>query len=86
MSKRLIGQIRDRNGKAFNNSAALDIDPCYILVMPRVALSPIQRLREDLEDALVQADALDLPLVAIQIVEALEKLGSCSDGKAQPVG
>lgn len=54
--------------------------------MPRAALSPLQRLREDLEDALVQADALDLPLVAIQIMEALEKLGPCSDGKAQPLG
>lgn len=48
--------------------------------MPRVALSPVQRLREDLEDALAQADALDLPLVAIQIVEALERLGLCEDG------
>ncbi len=69
-----------------NNRAALGIDLYYMQTMPRAALSPLQRLREDLEDALVQADALDLPLVAIQIVEALEKLGPCSDGKAQSVG
>ncbi len=54
--------------------------------MPRVALSPVQRLREDLEDALAQADALDLSLVAIHIAEALEKLGPREDGKARQLG
>lgn len=54
--------------------------------MPRVTLSPVQRLREDLEDALAQADALDLSLVALQIVEALERLGQPEDPKAQSFG
>lgn len=54
--------------------------------MPRVTLSPLQRLREDLEDALAQADALDLPLVAIQIAEALDKLGTREDGNARQLG
>jgi len=54
--------------------------------MPRVALPPVQRLREDLEDALAQADALDLSLVAIQIAEALENLGPREDGNARQLG
>lgn len=54
--------------------------------MPRVTLPPIERLREDLEDALAQADALDLSLVAIQIVGALDRLGPREDSKTQPVG
>lgn len=48
--------------------------------MPRITHSPVQRLREDLEDALAQADALDLSLVAIKIGEALEDLESREDG------
>lgn len=54
-------------------------------LMPRVSLSPVQRLREDLEDALVQADALDLSLVAIKIEEALDNLGPREDDKAERV-
>ena len=54
--------------------------------MPRAALTPVQRLREDLEDVLAQADALDLSLVGIHIAEALEKLGPREDGKARQVG
>lgn len=42
--------------------------------MPRTDLPPFQRLREDLQDALVQADALDLALVAIRITQALDEL------------
>lgn len=53
--------------------------------MPRAALSPLQRLREDLEDALVQADVLDLSLVAIKIGEALESLGPRQDGEGKQV-
>lgn len=51
--------------------------------MPRVALSPLQRLCEDLEDALAQADALDMILVAIRIEEALNILRPPEEGKAQ---
>lgn len=54
--------------------------------MPRVALSPVQRLREDLEDALAQADALDLSLVGIQIAEALESLDPREDSNARQPG
>ena len=54
--------------------------------MPRVALTPVQRLREDLEDALAQADALDLLLVGIHIAEALERLAPHEDGKARQLG
>lgn len=53
------------------------------MTMPRAALSAIQRLREDLEDALVQADALDLTLVAIKIAEALADLDPLENGNAQ---
>jgi len=51
--------------------------------MPRTAISAIQRLREDLEDALAQADALDLTLVAIKIAEALADLDRIVNGSAQ---
>jgi hypothetical protein len=53
------------------------------MTMPRAALSAIQRLREDLEDALVQADALDLTLVAIKIAEALADLDPLENGSAE---
>jgi len=53
--------------------------------MPRVVLSPLQRLREDLEDALVQADALKLALVAIKIGEALDQLEVRHDYKGDQV-
>ena len=52
-------------------------------IMPRTAISAIQRLREDLEDALAQADALDLTLVAIKIAEALADLDRIVNGSAQ---
>lgn len=51
--------------------------------MPRAVLSPTQRLLEDLEDALVQADALGFSLVAIRIGEALEELGRREDGQPE---
>ena len=54
--------------------------------MPRVAITPVRCLREDLEDVLAQADALDLSLVGIHIAEALEKLGRHEDGKARQFG
>lgn len=54
--------------------------------MPRVALLPVQRLRKDLEDALVQADALNLSLVGIQIAEALERLEPHADSNARQSG
>ena len=54
--------------------------------MPRVSLPPIQRLREDLEDTLAQAEALDLPLVAIRIAEALNDLVPRGDSEAPEAG
>jgi hypothetical protein len=53
--------------------------------MPRLALSPVQRLREDLEDALVQADALGLSIVAIKIGEALDGLGPREEGEIRQI-
>jgi len=53
--------------------------------MPRAALSPVQRLREDLEDALGQADALKLALVAIKIGEALDHLEPRHNDKGDQV-
>ena len=50
-------------------------------MIPRVVFSPLQRLREDLEHALVQADALSLPLAAIKIGEALDHLGPRDDDR-----
>lgn len=53
------------------------------MAMSRLILAPIQRLREQLEDALVQADALDLAMVAIKIGEALDHLEPREDGRAR---
>lgn len=55
---------------------------CYYFTMSCDVLPPFQRLREDLEDALAQADALNLPLVAIKISEALAGFGLDEDGEA----
>jgi hypothetical protein len=43
--------------------------------MPQRNLTSEQRLREHLEDALAEADAMERPLVAALICDALEMLG-----------
>lgn len=43
--------------------------------MPQRALKPDQRLREHLEDALVEAEALGWTVVAALISEALDAMG-----------
>ena len=44
--------------------------------MPKRMLNPDQRLREHLEDALVEADALGQTVVAALISEALDAMAS----------
>ncbi|WP_293874032.1 hypothetical protein [Sphingomonas sp. UBA978] len=48
--------------------------------MPLRNLSPVQRLREHLEDALAEADAIEEALVAALICDALDML----DRQARP--
>ena len=43
--------------------------------MPQRTLQPAQRLREHLEDALGEAEGLDITIVAALISEALDALG-----------
>jgi len=49
--------------------------------MTPICPPPAERLRENLETALLQADVLDLPLVAIKIAEALDDLRPRQGGK-----
>ena len=44
------------------------------IIMPQRALKPDQRLREHLEDALVEADALAFTVVAALVSEALDAM------------
>jgi hypothetical protein len=52
--------------------------------MPQSVLSPGQRLREHLEDALAEADAMGQPLVAALISTALEALNAAPNDTVGP--
>jgi hypothetical protein len=52
--------------------------PCSPATMPQSVLSPRQRLREHLEDALAEADAMEQALVAALIADALDALNAQS--------
>lgn len=58
--------------------------PCSPATMPQSALSPRQRLREHLEDALAEADSMEHPLVAALIADALDALNAGTDDRPAP--
>lgn len=48
-------------------------------IMPQRAFTPLQRLREHLEDALAEADAMERPLTGALICDALGSLDDNAD-------
>jgi len=54
--------------------------------MTAISPSPAELLRKSLEDALVQANNLEMPLVAIKIAEALDDLRPRQGGESRQIG
>lgn len=59
----------------------------FAMGMPQRTLTPLQRLREHLEDALAEADSINRSLTALHICNALDSIDSAVDDvDTQPFG